>query len=387
MYVLFILLSFAIGFVAVLFVLRHPAEPTPSGVVVFPHVNSTMLVLHVGIGSISDDIDRCVRSFHRRVAAYLFICADHNARDTVPLFLWHGDCVFVLPLAPPVAGVGYRDHARNLCKRAAVEYAAKHNVDWAVLAEPHYTVELREHNLQTDALYDVNTIQVHHSGGYLEALPLLIRTSALRDHCRYRLWAHEFLDCSEDDDATLLQGHYSGIYMKATPSGVSTIQLDITVLEQWMDKAKKEKDLLGRALYYLARDYEENGQYERAMDTYSCHNREQTFTNYQFYARYRVGMVHLRRNDSMAAVEHAMLDAQAGTPDGYFRREPLYQLALAYRSHGEWARCLLYATAALGAPPVDYARMPIFLEPALYEPGNGNPILGLWRFCSTKLKI
>ena len=99
-------------------------------------------------------------------------------------------------------------------------------------------------------------------------------------------------------------------------------------------------------------------------------------TNYRFYSRYRIGLCTLRSflqntNETLALphVESLFMSAAVGEWDGYFRKEPYYHLARFCRTRQDFRRCVAYATAGHYAPPVDYARVPLFLETAIYSWG------------------
>lgn len=290
-----------------------------------------------------------VESFYKRVANHVFICEEDEQ---------------------------FENYAKrhNACRKAATSKLPP-QVRWVVLAEADYTAEVRTIDMKTPPLYDVNYIQLH-SSAIMNPVAALVRADVYRDHCRYRLWAHDYLECA---DAGITFGNYHGFYIRRSPAHLVDHDTDIRLLESWIrtyNGTQEAVELLGRALFFLAQSYEASGQLERALKTYECHNKEQKFTNYLFYAHYRMAMI---RSDHFLNA-HAQLD-------GYFRREPLFQLAILNRAKRNWAQCLVYATAALGMPAVDQARMPLYLETALYEAGDANPALQAWRYCAEQLKV
>ncbi len=313
-----------------------------------PLASSTMLVVMFRHGGDKNLVNRCVESFYKRVANYVFLCdMDKDGH--------------------------FENYAKshNACRDAATLGLAPH-IEWVVLVNADYTAEVRSIDILTPPQQDVNYIQLH-SATHMNPVAALVRSAVYRDRCRYRLWAHDFLECS---DATF--GTYHGFYLKSHAPNVDHAT-DIRLLESWIrtyNGTQEAVELLGRALFFLAQSYEANGQPDLALKMYECHNKEQHFTNYLFYAHYRMALI---RNDGL-------LDAHAQI-DGYFRREPLFQLAKLNRAKQNWALCLIYATAALGMPSVDHDRMPLYLETALYEAGEANPALQEWRYCARQLKI
>jgi hypothetical protein len=165
---------------------------------------------------------------------------------------------------------------------------------------------------------------------------------------------------------------------------------DITLLRNWLQQVN-ETALRPRALYYLARTYEDSNLTSLALQTYAQHNTEQTHTNYLFYAHYRIARIMAQQWQetcnanatacSLSLVEAAFMNAFR-TYDGYFRREPFYHLALLYRRMGDYHKCLLYATAALHLPTLDHQRVPLFIEPTLYA----EDLQVEYDFCLAKIK-
>lgn len=311
-----------------------------------PLAENTMLVVMSGNKRL------IVESFYKRVANYVFIC--------------DGDEQF-------------ENYAKshNACRKAATSNLPP-QVRWVVLAEADYAAEVRTIDMATLPLYDVNYIQLH-SANHMNPVAALVRADVYRDHCRYRLWAHDYLEC--DNAGGITFGNYHGFYIKLHHAHLVDHDTNIRLLESWIrtyNGTHEAVELLGRALFFLAQSYEESGQLERALKAYECHNKEQQFTNYLFYAHYRMAMIRNSSDGLLAA--HAQLD-------GYFRREPLFQLALRARAKQNWSACLIYATAALGMPSVDQSRMPLYLETALYEAGDANPALQEWRYCSGQLTL
>jgi tetratricopeptide (TPR) repeat protein len=244
-------------------------------------------------------------------------------------------------------------------------------IKWVALADADFVVQMRW--LAKEPSFDVNTIQIHAAlaGHPHNALHMLIHKDVFR-WCRYRLWTHEFLECPQ----TILPlgkrnttfGHYDGFYHVDHADGKSRpekVSRDISLLKGWLS-AVNETDLIPRALYYLARAYEDAGNLIDAMDKYREHNTIQPFTNYLFYAKYRMALIHVKLNKTYSVVERSFLDAYQEY-DGYFRREPLYYLTRLARLNGLANKCILYGTAGMNTPPIDHARMPLFLEPALFE--------------------
>lgn len=232
------------------------------------------------------------------------------------------------------------------------------------------------------ATFDINTIQIHAgiSGHPHNSLNMLIKYDTFI-HCRYRLWTHEYLDCSAAPGNVSI-GHYTHFFYIDYADGKSRpekLTRDIRLLEQWL-KQVNETDLRPRALYYLARAYEDHGQLDKAMRTYEHHNAVQIFTNYQFYAKYRMALIimqqmyeQLKSNTSSISLSNADDTVEAAfwsaivQHDGFFRQEPLYWLARYFRQRGQLNKCIVYATAGMHLPAIDHARMPLFLETRVQE--------------------
>ncbi len=332
-------------------------------------------------------IERVVRSLHMHVGRLIFLCDTGSTDDTVAKAMQvaaempGADLIhYALP-----EGFKHFEQARNACRMAL----AKHNlqgVEWVALPDADFEAVSRPELASTPPAYDVCTIQLHATqpGMPHNSLHLLVRANAYFEHCRYRLWTHEYLDCSSssNSDSPLTHGFYSGFHFMDHANGSSrSVKLtrDIQLLRGWLAQVN-ETELRPRALYYLARAYEDSGQTGLALHTYRRHEAEQTHTNYIFYGAYRVALIELGRwtqrcnanasectGNSLAIVENAMLHAWR-TYDGYFRREPFYQLAVLHRRLGNFHQCLLYAAAGLHLPPVDHQRIPLMIEPPMHGP-------------------
>lgn len=263
--------------------------------------------------------------------------------------------------------------SRNECREAFHDSED----DWVLLLDADFTVR-PVHSLSIPQS-EVNVIQMHATlpGHPHNSLNLLVRTKIFKEHCRYRLWTHEYLHCENKNNNIFKQeravnfGFYNDIAVNDHADGKSRpekLERDVKLLKQWLDTlGSAEKDIRPRALYYLARGYEDLGDIEQAEHYYKQHQNVQNMTNYNFYAYYRLALMEMRKNPvNLTQYEEAMHTA-AGAYDGIFRREPLYYLALYYRQKNDYTRCVIYGTAAEHAPPIDHNRSPLFIETNIYD--------------------
>lgn len=277
--------------------------------------------------------------------------------------------------------------SRNQCMDAARTQVPE-SVEWILLPDADFALVGKSAFVKPD--YDINIVRIEPAnggGGVQNALPLLVRKSTFFNHCRYRLWTHEILDCcpgTPEGGATT--GYYNSpaFYFVDHSDGSnrpSKVARDIRLLEEWLRRYNETRsqpdwraDLWARALYYLARAHEDAGHYVEARTLYQQHDGVQPWTNYRFYGRYRVALMELdryrKRNQTQGwgSVEEYFVRA-IGAPfgDGTFRREPFYYLTWLHCELHHWVLCRTWAQSALGTPPIDYSRMPLFLEPALYD--------------------
>jgi glycosyltransferase involved in cell wall biosynthesis len=337
-------------------------------------------------------IRRVIPSLQTHVGRYVFLCDTGSTDDTAALAL-----EATLPDADTIVhklseGFKHFEQARNACREAMSRHGLDDDIDWVALPDADFEAQSIANATELPD-YDVNTVQMRasRSGMPHNSLPLLIRAPIYFARCRYRLWTHEFLDCGPN--AT--RGYYNGFHFIDHEDGSSRsskLSRDIGLLRSWL-VAVNETELRPRALYYLARAYEDNRQFGMALHTYRLHDAEQRHTNYIFYSRYRVALISLhqwtiscnanasRCAPGLPAVEAALLSAYR-TYDGYFRREPLYYLALTHRRLGHYHECLLWAASALHLPPVDHTRIPLMLELELYGPALQEE----YDFCVEKLR-
>jgi glycosyltransferase involved in cell wall biosynthesis len=323
----------------------------------------------------ADVIERLLSSIaEQRIAKHVFLCDTGSTDDTIAIAKRvKGDVLQLRVSTKHVSFVNF-EQARNKCNTLARKYLSEElpRVEWIVFADADLVGKRRHFQTPTA---DVNVIQRHAgvAGHAHNSMHMLVSRRAFFK-CEYRLWTHEYLECASPGGGApsstyknLTYASYDGFYYIDYADGsnrANKLERDARLLEQWLVE-KNETDLRGRALYYLARTYEDQNKLDEALATYKLHDKEQTFTNYLFYSAYRVGLVYLKQNKTKYA-ESAFLRAHA-TNDGYFRREPLYYLARLARFKSNLNACIMYGTAGIYAPPVDHARVPLFLEMNVYE--------------------
>lgn len=304
----------------------------------------------------------------RKVATHLLIC-DTGSTDNTTTIAFNAPGWREMRRYDAGPFVNF-EHNRNKCGVEAYRLLKEDwsSVQWILLADADFELHIRPPIVPP--VYDVNTIQLHsaHPGHPHNALQLLIRSKTF-GFCIYRLWTHEFIDCSRDVNAT--QGHYNGLYYVDHIDGKSRpdkLVRDIALLSQWLaEQHEKQPMLVPRALYYLARAYEDNNQTDKALVAYAEHGKVETYTNYRFYAAYRKALIRMALEpNNVHAVSEAFMES-VREYDGYFRAEPLYHLARFHRTHGDLSLCVIYATAALNLPPMRHDRIPLFLETYVYE--------------------
>lgn len=305
-------------------------------------------------------LPRLLESAKKTGIKYLFLCDTGSNDNTtaVARSVWPSEGLFI---QNNVTFVNF-ETTRNECNRLMVEQTGHLiKLEWILLADADFSIHQR-HTLEPT--FDVNMIQIH--GQPHNSLNMLIRRAVFVKNCRYRLYTHEYLDCNTGKNHTF--GHHDGLFFSDHSDGSSRpdkLNRDIRLLVEWL-KYVNETDLRPRALYYLARAHEDRGDMKDALRIYELHNKEQTFSNYRFYALYRIALIHMHLNHSSSIVEHCLLSAFSEY-DGYFRREVLYQLARYNRLVvNNLHTCILYATAGMNLPAIDHSRMPLFLENYIY---------------------
>lgn len=367
---------------------RGPRGQNKSSSSIWNHTVSMLMVKNEAL-----IIERAIVSLQKHVGRYVFLCDTGSSDDTVARAL-----EATLPNADTVhytlvEGFKHFEQARNACREALGNHTFPTDVhiEWVALPDADFEARVSDATPVPD--YDVNTIQIHasRSGMPHNSLHLLVRASTYFAQCRYRLWTHEFLSCSGNASF----GFYNGFQFVDHEDGTSRsskLERDKRLLHDWLVQVN-ETELRPRALYYLARAYEDSQQLDLALHTYRRHAAEQTHTNYIFYGAYRVALITLRQwsvacnanatrcASGLPAVETAFMRA-FHTYDGYFRREIFYYLALTHRRLGHYHECLLYAAAALQLPAVDHSRIPLMIELEVY----GSELQAEYDFCVAKLK-
>jgi glycosyltransferase involved in cell wall biosynthesis len=341
----FFLLIFVIPLV-LLYVFKQP-----------PASNTLLLVMVKNEGAI---IARLLFSAKPR-ADYLYVCDTGSTDNTLYVIrkTWaNADRMRIDTNHTPF--VNFEEN-RNRCKDAAREFLKRKpewNVEWVITADADYT--LVDRHPQKTPEYAINMIQIH--GTPHNSLNMLFEKQVFFESCQYKLWTHEFIDCGKES----VSQHFDGFYFEDHADGKNReekTRRDILLLTQWLHE-QNTSDVRSRALYYLARAYEDAELYDAAVQCYEKHNLESNFTNYQFYALYRMAIIQLKTKTQK--VETAFLKALKAY-DGDFRKEPYYYLARYFREQGEINKCIMYGTAGLYAPQVNHARMPLFLETVIYD--------------------
>jgi glycosyltransferase involved in cell wall biosynthesis len=256
------------------------------------------------------------------------------------------------------------EHNRNACLEEARRMELGPRVYYWLL-DADYALERAPPKLELFwgwPAYDANMVSIRAEP--LNALPLLLSHRALHA-CRYRLWTHELLECTDEPKGFVSWGYLEGAHVVDHRDGASRagkFERDARLLERWLELHISDDDdhLVARALFYLAQSYEgtANGT-ERALVTYERHLAVERAHNYRYMARFRLAL--LRENAT------ALLECATREPDGLFRWEPWYYLARQARLAANYGECLMYTSAALGAPPVRMERNPLFLQGAIYE--------------------
>lgn len=329
-----------------------------------PASQAQVVVLLVMVKNEQKALPRLLNSAHS-IATHAAIC-DTGSTDRTEEFAkltWSKEMIYFRSSKIPFVNFEVN---RNDCLELAHVLTQKWKPDWFVLADADW--EAASGGLGgtfVPPTSQVNLIQIHPTNGgiYYNSRNSLIAASAL-PKCRYRLPTHEFLECSGADF-----GLYSGFYFLDHQDGSSRperTERDIRLLRDFL-KSKSEPDLHARALYYLARSYEDAGNNTQARKLYERHINVEQFTNYQFMSRYRLALLDLQNTSTSVAQKADSLLVALDSQDGYFRREIHYYLARLYRVAGGINRCITYGMAGLYAPHVDHSRIPLFLERPIFD--------------------
>lgn len=347
-----------------------------------------MIRAHIMVRNEEHALPRLLESIEPLVQGIL-LCDTGSTDQTVSLARrWAQQQKKSIEVAEGVRFVNF-EQARNECLdrlvRRRIPPVSSGENDWVLLMDADFTATQTapmHRPAPSPPEYDINTIQIRATQpGHQphNSLPMLIRTRVLANYCRYRLWTHEFLECTlenvlpyrSDSPVPLTSGFYNDIFFRDHADGSSRaekLDRDIRLLTEWLASSdKKESELRPRATYYLARAYEDRGEYDEAKRWYEEHNKVQPMTNYQFYAHYRLALIQLSSSSSSFEDKVDAFHRAFGTYDGIFRREPLYYLARLHRERGDFDRCIIYGTAGMNLPPVEHTRVPLFLEPLIYD--------------------
>jgi tetratricopeptide (TPR) repeat protein len=253
--------------------------------------------------------------------------------------------------------------SRNACLQKARVYG-NGIYRWLLLMDADQTLAWTPHREGDGVSHDVNYLTIL-PAAMQNTAPLLLSFDVAVPRCAYRLVTHEYLHC----DGEIRRGYYHGFHLVHHADGSNRrtkFERDASLLLDWLIETPASHEDVARAYFYLAQSYEGLGNVSQARDAYETHLRYETFTNYRYMSRYRIAALSMRLNASAADVERLFLES-LDEHDGIFRWEPYYYLAFMAEKRGQLHRCVMWTSAALGAPPVDYGRMPLFLEGNVYD--------------------
>lgn len=157
---------------------------------------------------------------------------------------------------------------------------------------------------------------------------------------RYVGVTHEYLDVG--GTPPLLEGAHFVDHTDGS-SRTDKYARDIALLLE----AHAEDPTNTRTVFYLAQSYRDNGDHEKAMDTYAQRVRMGGWDQEVWYSRYQLGVLAERRQLTQAAIVHLYLSAYQTRPS---RAEPLVALARYHREHHQHHLALLYAEQAARIP-------------------------------------
>lgn len=295
-----------------------------------------------------------------RLNGFILVCDTGSTDKTITMAKQHAR---VVDIFMSNTGWVHFEHNRNECLNATLSYLESHTEFKYVLFVDADTELATDKHVSFDLEKDCHSIQIRPSDEEYpyNSVLALVRASVLH-RCRYRLWTHEFLDCGTNATTTthfglhLIHHHDSD----ARQTGAK-FERDISLLQQWIST---NDDLLPRALFYLATSLEGAGKDADAVEMYKRHLQLETFSNYRYQSRYQIARISIRTNKSESV--NLFLEA-IREYDGVTRYEPFYYLARMARVGGDYNACIALTGAAISAPPIDHARKPLFLEPAIYH--------------------
>jgi glycosyltransferase involved in cell wall biosynthesis len=236
-------------------------------------------------------------------------------------------------------------HNRNKCLSEARAFVAHYpTVEWIILIDG-------DHEMQYSALaptHDQNMVFIGHPNtlGTQNHLPYIISRRALYE-CVYVLETHEVLVCPETMTRGVLPPEMVAFLHRQQVG--NKFQRDKQLLLDALADETRDKRWDARRVFYLARTFEDMGDYanaslyyQRRASTGAQHDQE------VFYSLYRTGVCALKLNKTLAHVEetfHRAIRAEV------CRVEPYFYMAQMHRVANNFERCLVFATAGLHSPP------------------------------------
>ncbi len=337
----FIIGSFIILYVAVVIpqIMRYVAQNKQQH---GPNYVLTMVKNEAAIG-----LPRLLKSINDIT---VIVCDTGSTDDTIA---WLETMPRVIIFQSQMGWKNFADN-RNECLQFLSSLAFDHD-DYVLLMDADH--EMVVNGKSYPIVYDVNTIQIQsiRPERPRNAGSLLIRANVLT-RCVYRLPTHEYLDCTGPNTTFGRYDYISLLHHHDGNTSSIKFERDREILEDWLHNSSNPHQ--ARALFYLAETYVALGLVDKAMETYRNHIAIETLTNYVFQSKYSYAKLSLSGDAFLDAID---------AHDGNTRWEPLYYLARLARAAGQFNRCIMYTSAALSAPRIDYARKPLFIEPAIYD--------------------
>ena len=186
--------------------------------------------------------------------------------------------------------------------------------------------------------YDMNNVVIKHLlTKSLYRAPMLVKTSVLKEQCKYVGIVAPFLDCGN-----VTSGTYDGLMVLT--SYVREIDPE-KYLKAIETESKENKGLIARYMFNLALYYDSNLDTTNAKIYYKKRIELEGWAEEMFYSHYRLGVNQLYNATSYDEAKISFMSAYHIDP---YRKEPLYYLARIERDSKSYNMCLMYTRSANG---------------------------------------
>eukprot|EP01084_Bolivina_argentea_P038958 72009_1 len=179
---------------------------------------------------------------------------------------------------------------RNQCLNEI--YKQKSNLDYILFSDADWILHIKNPNWKNEIEYDINMVASEYPD-LLFRMILLINSSI---NCQYYGVIHEYLSC----EGNYSQGEFNGFTFENKPDPEKDLINKWRKYEQLLLEEIKKHPFDVRNIFYLARTYEDLGEYSKAINFYRkrANFHEESWVEETWYSLYKIGYCRMLQGES-----------------------------------------------------------------------------------------